>query len=199
MSVTDPATSAERIYRVNEIFYSLQGEGFHTGRPAVFLRFSGCNRSCPFCDTQHQSATQMSAADIIGTVSRWPARFIVVTGGEPLMQLDDTLIRALHDAGFTIAVETNGSLPAPEGIDWITCSPKEEPWRLQRCDELKVLFTDEAAIERADSSFEATHHFIQPLYDAATGTTNAPEAIDYIKRHPRWRLSLQTHRLLNIR
>lgn len=111
-------------YAVNEIFYSLQGEGYYTGTPAVFLRFSGCNRRCAFCDTDFAAYTEMSAAQIVEAVSAFPARHIVVTGGEPLLQLDDKLVRALRGAGFYIQVETNGSMPVPTGVDWVTCSPK---------------------------------------------------------------------------
>ena len=127
------------MYRVNEIFYSLQGEGFYTGTPAVFLRFSGCNRRCAFCDTDFAAYTEMSAEEIVAKVSEFPARHIVVTGGEPLMQLDDRLVRALKTAGFYIQVETNGSLPAPTGVDWVTCSPKAAPWGIDRIDVLKIV------------------------------------------------------------
>ena len=117
--------TTEKKYKVNEIFYSLQGEGYFTGTAAVFLRFSGCNRRCDFCDTQHFTFTEMSADEIAGAAGAFPARHIVVTGGEPALQLDDILIRRLKALGFFIQVETNGTLPVPTGVDWVTCSPKE--------------------------------------------------------------------------
>lgn len=187
-------------YRVNEIFYSLQGEGFWTGSPAVFLRMAGCNRACPFCDTRHEPFTEMTADEILAAVTGYPARYIIVTGGEPLMQLDPSLIDALHAGGWTIAVETNGTLPLPDGIDWVTCSPKARPWAsLIRIDELKVVFTghdDPEAI--ADAFPQARNLFLQPCFDAATGTANTADTVAYVKAHPRWRLSLQTHRLIDI-
>jgi len=181
------------MYRVNEIFYSLQGEGFYTGTPAVFLRFSGCNRRCAFCDTDFSAYCDMSAADIVSEVSAFPARHIVVTGGEPLLQLDDTLVRALKAAGFYIQVETNGSLPVPTGVDWVTCSPKDAPWAIGRIDELKVVYNGQD-VERIADLLPATRLFLQPC-----SGSNTAEVIAYILAHPRWRLSLQTHKLINIR
>lgn len=193
MSATEPKT-----YRVNEIFYSLQGEGFHAGRPAAFLRFSGCNRSCAFCDTDHGSFELMTAADILEVLSEYPTTYLVVTGGEPLLQLDSELIEALKEAGFFIAVETNGSLPVPEGVDWVTCSPKSRPWAIDRCDELKVVFTSPGDVAEAWAHFRTPHLFVQPLYDASTGTANVGEAVRFVLENPRWRLSLQLHRILGI-
>ncbi len=180
-------------YRVNEIFYSLQGEGYYTGTPAVFLRFSGCNRRCAFCDTDFAAATEMTADEITAAVAAFPARHIVVTGGEPLLQLDDRLVRALKTAGFYIQVETNGSLPVPTGVDWVTCSPKDAPWRIGRIDELKVVFEGQDVEALADL-LPASHYFLQPC-----SGLNTAEVIAYILAHPRWRLSLQTHKLIDIR
>lgn len=181
------------MYRVNEIFYSLQGEGFYTGTPAVFLRFSGCNRRCHFCDTDFAAFKEMSAEDIVQAVSAFPARHVVVTGGEPLLQLDDVLVRALKTAGFYIQIETNGSLPVPTGVDWVTCSPKEAPWRVDRIDELKVVFEGQD-VECIADMLPAPRLFLQPC-----SGLNTAETIDYILAHPRWRLSLQTHKLIDIR
>lgn len=181
------------MYRVNEIFYSLQGEGYYTGTAAVFLRFSGCNRRCAFCDTDFSAFTEMTADEIVGAVSSYPARHIVVTGGEPLMQLDDTLVRALRGAGFYIQIETNGSLPVPTGVDWVTCSPKDAPWAIDRIDELKVVYQGRD-VEQLAELLPAPRHYLQPC-----SGLNTAEAIDYILRHPRWRLSLQTHKLIDIR
>ena len=138
------------MYRVNEIFYSLQGEGRHTGRVAVFVRFSGCNLSCPFCDTEFDAHTQMTADDIIRTVSQWgDCGFVVLTGGEPSLQIDDALIDALHLAGFYVAVETNGTHTLPAAVDWVTWSPKDlfdknvPTLSLKKIDEIKVVFDGE--------------------------------------------------------
>lgn len=180
-------------YRVNEIFYSLQGEGFHTGTPAVFLRLSGCNRKCSFCDTDHVGFRLMSASEIAAEAGRFPARFIVVTGGEPLLQIDDELIRTLKAIGFYIAVETNGSLAVPAGIDWVTCSPKNGPWLIDRIDELKIVYQSQDPEAIARSLPKARHHFLQPC-----SGKNTSDTIDYLLAHPGWRLSLQTHKLIGI-
>ena len=179
-------------YRVNEIFYSLQGEGFYTGTPAVFLRFSGCNRACDFCDTDFRAFTEMTAAEV-ADVSAFPARHLVATGGEPLLQLDSDLLRELKGLGFYVQVETNGSLPVPPEVDWVTCSPKTAPWKVDRIDELKVVYTGQD-VEETASLLPAVHHFLQPC-----SGVNVAETVDYILRHPSWRLSLQTHKLIDIR
>ena len=132
--------------RVNETFLSLQGEGYFTGTPAFFLRLSGCNLQCPFCDTNHQSFSEMSEEEIVTEASRHKPRHIVITGGEPALQLTQSLVDKLHEAGFFVQVETNGTLPLPEGIDWVTCSPKSltpslsKGEGLQTINELKILY-----------------------------------------------------------
>lgn len=180
-------------YRVNEIFYSLQGEGYHTGTPAVFLRFAGCNRRCPFCDTDHFDGTDMTAAEIASACAAFPARHLVATGGEPLLQLDSALLRELKAYGFYVQIETNGSLPAPPEVDWVTCSPKDAPWHIDRVDELKVVYQGQD-VEETARMFDTPVRFLQPC-----SGLNVKETIDYILAHPRWRLSLQTHKLLDIR
>lgn len=181
------------MYRVNEIFYSLQGEGFHTGTPCVFIRFSGCNRVCPFCDTDFAAYTTMSVDEILEAVCRYPSRRVVCTGGEPLLQLDDCLVERLHFAGFTIAVETNGSLQVPLGVDWVTCSPKPPHLAIDRIDELKVLFDGSDPEKIKELLPPSRHHFLQPV-----SCSNTAEVVDYILHHPHWRLSLQTHKLIDI-
>lgn len=194
-------------YRINEIFYSLQGEGFFTGIPAVFIRFSGCNLRCPFCDTDHAEGTMMSSDEIMDAIAAYPSRHVVLTGGEPSLFVDDGLVYALHGHGRYIAVETNGTHPLPPGIDWITCSPKYglassgscTDVLLERCDELKVVYLgqDMSVYDR----IKADHHFLQPC-DTGRPDENRrllSEAIEYCKSHPLWRLSLQTHKLLGIR
>lgn len=180
--------------KVNEIFYSLQGEGYHTGTPAVFLRFSGCNLKCDFCDTNHEDGTEMSHAEIVEAVTCFPSRHIVITGGEPSLQLDHLLVSMLHEVGFYIQVETNGTHTLPEEVDWITCSPKyDTTCRLKRIDELKIVYQRQDVESVAASLPPAMHYFLQPCSGA-----NIPETVDYILKNPHWRLSLQTHKLINI-
>ena len=180
-------------YKVNEIFYSLQGEGYHTGRAAVFLRFSVCNRRCEFCDTDFAAFTEMTADEIVREVSQYPARHLVATGGEPLLQLDRPLIKALKAAGFYIQVETNGSLPDPGGIDWVTCSPKDGPWLLDECMELKVVYRGQD-VEPLIKRFDPAVQYLQPC-----SCQNTAQVVQYILDHPHWRLSLQTHKLADFK
>ncbi|MBR1630764.1 MAG: radical SAM protein [Paludibacteraceae bacterium] len=182
-------------YGINEIFFSLQGEGFHVGTPAVFIRFSGCNLHCAFCDTQHEAHVPMTADQIVRTVSRYDAPLIVLTGGEPSLQSDQPLIRALRRLGRVICIETNGTHPLPQGIDWITCSPKAGTTPvLRRADELKVVYTGSDNVEDWRQLISADHCFLQPC-----SGQNTDEVVRYILQHPHWRLSLQTHKLINIR
>lgn len=187
-------------YRVNEIFYSLQGEGANTGRPATFVRFSGCNLRCPFCDTDFRSGTDMSGEEILQHLESYPTRFVVLTGGEPSLQVDDGLLHLLHQAGYTIAIETNGTHLLPDGIDWITVSPKEGGTVvLTRANELKVVYVGQE-VEHYAATIDAPLHFLQPCSRQQDGvvTDNREAVIDYCLQHPHWRLSLQTHKILNI-
>jgi 7-carboxy-7-deazaguanine synthase len=211
------------MYTIKELFYTLQGEGFHTGRPAVFCRFSGCNlwtgreedrgdAVCRFCDTDFfgvgpdggKFATADALADAIA--AHWPAddrsagpRFVVCTGGEPLLQLDAPLVDALHARAFEIAVETNGTISPPPGLDWICMSPKARaPLVLTTGDELKLVYPQEGADPERYASLGFTHFFLQPM-DGPAVEPNRRAALDYCLNHPRWRLSLQTHKLLGIR
>lgn len=194
------------LYKINEIFYSLQGEGLHTGTPAVFLRLSGCNLKCPFCDTKHESFTEMTEKQIVEQVSAFPSRTIVITGGEPMLQLTATLTQLLHNAGFAIHIETNGSRLIPEGaeIDWITCSPKDGgKVIIQRIDELKVVYMGKEYNQDMAQydDMPATEYRLQPLDtgDEAQNLTVRQQTIDYILANPKWKLSLQTHKILNVR
>ena len=209
------------MYTVKEIFYTLQGEGANAGRPAVFCRFSGCNlwtgrevdratAICDFCDTDFvgvgpdggKFATARALADAIA--SRWPMedrtrRFVVCTGGEPLLQLDEPAVEALHARGFEVAVETNGTQQPPPGLDWICVSPKARaPLVLRRGDELKLVFPqpdlDPASFEHLDFS----EFFLQPM-DGPELAENTRKAMAYCLAHPRWRLSVQMHKVLGIR
>lgn len=179
-------------YTVNEIFYSLQGEGYYTGTPAVFLRFAGCNRNCSFCDTDHSHGRAMSGEEIAAACAEFPSRHLVATGGEPLLQLDSDLLRLLKAEGFYVQIETNGSLPVPPEVDWVTCSPKDAPWEINRVDELKIVYQGQD-VEETAQFFDTPHRFLQPC-----SGQNTAETIDYILSHPRWRLSLQTHKLIGI-
>lgn len=191
--------------KVNETFLSLQGEGYFTGTAAFFLRLSGCNLRCPFCDTQHQSYTEMSEDDIVAEASRHKPRHIVITGGEPALQLTESLVDKLHAAGFFIQVETNGTLPLPEGIDWVTCSPKGDFPQFP-VDELKVLFmgdvTDpEAIISPLLGKESGVKLYLQPL-DTGNEKQNRTilrSCINYVLQHPWWSLSLQTHKIVGIK
>lgn len=177
--------------KINEIFYSLQGEGFHTGTPAVFVRFSGCNLKCDFCDTRHEEGTLMSDEEILRAVSAYPTQTVILTGGEPSLWIDQAFTDLLHRAGKYICVETNGTNPLPADIDWVTCSPKGAPIRLKHIDEVKVVYTGQDVTEYA--RMEASWHFLQPC-----SCRNTKEVVDYILHHPEWRLSLQTHKLIHI-
>lgn len=191
--------------RVNEIFYSLQGEGRNTGRAAAFIRLSGCNLRCPFCDTDFSSYREMSIDDILEAISPYPTRFVVLTGGEPTLQVTSDFIDTLHARGYEVAMESNGTRPAPANLDWLTVSPKAEVAAachaqvvVTHCQELKVLF--DGKTEPTDHGIQADYYYLQPLDtgDAAQNTNIMTECIHYIKEHPQWRLSLQTHKLLGI-
>lgn len=178
--------------RINEIFYSLQGEGFHTGTPAIFIRFSGCNLKCSFCDTRHEEGKLMDDEQIVEAIRSYPSRMVILTGGEPSLWIDDAFIEKLHQAGKYVCIETNGTCPLPARIDWVTCSPKEgAPVVLTHIHEVKVVYTGQDVT--LYKQLPALHYFLQPC-----SGRNTEEVIDYLLRHPEWRLSLQTHKLLHI-
>lgn len=209
-------------YAVKEIYYTLQGEGANTGRPAVFLRFAGCNlwtgreedrasAICQFCDTDFVGGSKFASAELLAAAvsSEWSrvacpgatprGPFVVITGGEPLLQLDQPLIDRLHALGFEIAIETNGTLPAPHGIDWICVSPKANASLVQTSgSELKVVYPQEGMILENFEKLDFDHFFVQPM-DGPDVEHNTELAARYCLEHPRWRLSLQTHKLLGIR
>lgn len=196
--------------RVNEIFYSLQGEGRWAGTPAVFIRFSGCNLKCPFCDTRHKHFKEMAEEEIVAKAAAYPARFAVLTGGEPSLAITLTLLEALHREGFFIQMETNGTVAldkaTEDGIDWITCSPKFEfchggTLRIGRIDELKVVYTGQDMAVYACIQAMQNEYRLQPC-DTGRSKKNKKllkGAIAFIKAHPKWKLSLQTHKLVGIR
>lgn len=185
--------------RVNDIFYSLQGEGRNTGRAAVFVRFAGCNLSCPFCDTDFGSYDTLSDEDILERISAYPSRFVVLTGGEPSLQTDRHLVDLLHAHGYEIAMETNGTHHVVDGVDWITCSPKGRTV-LTRCDELKCIFGPDTT-EPDTHGIEAEYRYLQPcdVQDPERNALITGRCISYIQSHPEWRLSLQTHKLVGFK
>jgi 7-carboxy-7-deazaguanine synthase (Cx14CxxC type) len=209
-------------YAVKEIFYTLQGEGAQAGRAAVFCRFAGCNlwsgreadravAVCRFCDTEFVGVDgagggKFDSAEALATAvaEKWPGnadqdrRFVVCTGGEPLLQMDSNLIDALHARGFEIAVETNGTIAAPAGLDWICVSPKAGAGLVQRSgDELKLVYPQVQFDPSEFLSLGFKHFFLQPM-DGPRRIANTELAVAYCMDHPRWRLSLQTHKILGI-
>ena len=209
------------MYTVKEIFYTLQGEGIHAGRPAVFCRFSGCNlwtgreadratAVCSFCDTDFvgvgpdggRFATADALADAVA--ARWPdtpggRRFVVCTGGEPLLQLDEAAIDALHARGFQVAVETNGTQPLPRGLDWVCVSPKANaPLVVTGGDEIKLVYPQPTALPERFLGLDFRHWLLQPM-DGPDLATATRAAIDYCLANPQWRLSVQTHKVVGVR
>jgi 7-carboxy-7-deazaguanine synthase (Cx14CxxC type) len=208
-------------YSVKEIFYTLQGEGNHAGRPAVFCRFSGCNlwtgreedrasAVCQFCDTDFVGTDGIgggkfkSAQDLTAAINAlWPtsytaSKYVVFTGGEPLLQLDADLIAAMHAVGFEIAIETNGTLPVPEGVDWICVSPKMgAELVVRKGNEIKVVIPQIGQDMATYGNLDFEHYFVQAM-DGPLRDDNLRRAIDFCKQHPQWKLSLQTHKLLQI-
>ena len=185
-------------YQIHEIFYSLQGEGRNTGRAAAFVRFSGCNLRCPFCDTEFDSYRLLTAEDILTAIEAFPTRFVVLTGGEPTLQADEAFVDLLHQHGYEVAMESNGTRPAPRNLDWLTVSPKTVPQQM-RCNELKLVFTSADSVDTF--GIEADYYYLQPCAtdDDRRNADILQACIDYILQHPQWRLSLQTHKLINIK
>ena len=225
------------MYRVKEAFYTLQGEGAQAGRAAVFCRFSKCNlwngreadrasAVCSFCDTDFvgtdgQNGGRFETAEALAAhvAALWPADtradrdsgvvrpYVVCTGGEPLLQLDEALIDAFHEQGFEVGVETNGTLPAPAGIDWLCVSPKADATVvIHECDELKVVYPQLLAMPERFESIRASHYFLSPMASPVVAdagrdpvkASNTRKAVDYCLRHPRWRLTIQMHKIVGI-
>lgn len=228
-----------KTYRIKEIFYSLQGEGYNTGKAAVFVRFAGCNLRCPFCDTDFTGGEEMTREEIISralaavtsssiyapnqladcseietktddvSLALSERMLLVLTGGEPSLQADEALVDALHEAGFYIAIETNGTHVLPNGIDWVTCSPKDAPVVLSRADEVKVVYRGQD-VEEWYGKLKAQHYFLQPcdlrFESRSSGSdeglqsySTISETIAYILTHPHWQLSMQMHKVAGIR
>ena len=208
-------------YSIKEIFYTLQGEGAHAGRPAVFCRFSGCNlwtgreedrgkAICQFCDTDFvgtdgENGGKFASAQALAAKidSLWPAtyapsKYVVFTGGEPLLQLDEPLIAAMHAAGFEIAIETNGTISVPPGVDWVCVSPKMgAELKVRKGDELKVVIPQPGQALDEYARLDFAHFLLQPM-DGPDAAANTKLAIEMVKANPKWKLSIQTHKLLQI-
>lgn len=211
-------------YAVKEMFLTLQGEGVQAGRRAVFVRFAGCNlwtglekdrasAICQFCDTdfigmdgENGGRFQGAAALANAVAAKWgegeDSRFVVLTGGEPMLQVDDALIDTLHNAGFEIAIESNGTLPVPNSIDWICISPKAGSETVQRSgDELKLVWPQTDSDWKSMENWDFANHLLQPMdarLDQAANDANLKQAIAFVQAHPKWRLSLQTHKILGL-
>ena len=209
-------------YAVKELFLTIQGEGVHAGRKAVFLRFAGCNlwsglekdranAVCKFCDTDFvgmngENGGRYEASDLAELAATiWGAetehRYIVLTGGEPMLQIDAAIVDALHQAGFEIAIESNGTIAVHPGIDWVCISPKAGSETVQRSgNELKLVWPQDGSDWQEMEGWDFAHHLIQPMdgFDAAINAANRDAAINFVNSHPKWRLSLQNHKILGI-
>ena len=193
--------------RVNEIFYSIQGEGAHSGEAAIFLRLSGCNLRCSFCDTEHQPYQDLTEDEIASEIAKYPASLVVITGGEPTLQLTRSLVDKIHDLGKMVAIETNGTREVPSNIDWVTVSPKSpfvgdmgKPI-LKTAQEVKVVFDGYHLMTDPTFGITAAHYFIQPC-DTGDKTRNKEiirQCVEFIKNNPKWKLSLQTQKILGVR
>lgn len=190
--------------KINEIFCSIQGEGYHTGTPAIFIRFSGCNLRCPFCDTKHEEGQRMSDEEIIEKIKDYKPSLVVLTGGEPSLFIDESFVEKLHAIGKYVAIETNGTHKVPSNIDWITCSPKSDfcdkaDVVVERCDELKVVYTYQNIDKWLD--IEALYYYLQPCdtKDEQKNKEMISSVVEKCIDNPKWRISLQTQKILNVR
>ncbi len=207
-------------YSIKEIYYTLQGEGAQSGRPAIFCRFAGCNlwsgreidrktAICQFCDTDFwgtdgENGGKYSLEELVSILEKvWPTdqkhHFVVFTGGEPALQLDDQLVHRLNQSGFQIAIETNGTLPLPQNIDWVCVSPKAHTeWVVKAGDELKLVFPQEGLTPEEFSQWDFKHFYLQPLHDSNIHD-HTQKCIEYCLQYPQWKLSLQSHKLIGLK
>ena len=191
--------------KINEIFYSLQGEGYFSGNPAIFIRLSGCNLQCNFCDTNHKNFIELSNEEIYNLIKNYPCKHIVFTGGEPSLQINFNIIDFFKKKDYFIQIETNGTRELPTNIDWITCSPKDlfcsnTKLILDKIDELKVIFDGKNDISKY-LEIKASYYYLQPcdVYNLDLNLEILKKCIDYILKNPKWRLSLQSQKILNIK
>lgn len=198
------ASKRETMLSVNEIFYSIQGEGANTGSAATFIRLSGCNLRCPFCDTEYQSGADMDEKTIIEQIESHPGHWVVITGGEPTLQNLDNLIEGIHQIGKKVAIETNGTNPVPANVDWVTVSPKTAfvagaDVVVRKADEVKVVFDGEHDV--CDHGIEAKHYFVQPCDtgDIEKNRRIVEQCVAFILQNPKWRLSMQVHKVIHIK
>ena len=192
--------------KVNEIFYSVQGEGAYAGTPAIFVRFSGCNLKCPFCDTDFKNYQEMSELYILESIKglTTDCKFIVLTGGEPTLQVTDEFLELLHNKGYFVAMETNGTNNVPPGVDWVTCSPKtffvdKGKLAIKECNELKLVFDGKR--QPTDLGVKAEFYYLQPCDtgDKEENKRIVANLVKFVKENPRWKISLQTQKFLNVR
>lgn len=192
--------------RVNEIFYSIQGEGVHSGEAAIFVRFSGCNLKCSFCDTEHQPYQDLTEDEICAKIAKYPASLVVITGGEPTLQLTRSLVDKIHNLGKMVAIETNGTRKVPSNVDWVTVSPKSlfvgeigKPI-IKTAQEVKIIFDDLHTYDDPTFGITATHYFVQPCdtSDEARNRDIINRCLNFVKENPKWKISLQMHKILNV-
>lgn len=192
--------------KVNEIFYSVQGEGAYAGTAAIFVRFSGCNLKCPFCDTDFKFFREMSESAIVEAIQKnsLDCKFVVLTGGEPTLQVTNSLLELLHNKGYFVAMETNGTNEVPVGVDWVTCSPKaffvdNGKLAIKQCNELKLVYDNKH--EPTDFSVKADFYYLQPCDtgDKEENKRIVAGLVRFVKENPRWKISLQTQKILEVR
>lgn len=193
--------------RVNEIFYSIQGEGAHTGQAVIFIRLSGCNLKCDFCDTKHQAYKELTEDEICAKIAIYGANTVIITGGEPTLQLTESLIDKIHALGKSVCIETNGTRPVPRGVDWVTVSPKApfvgdigKPV-ITIASEVKIVLDDLHIYDEPTFGIKAEHYFVQPC-DTGNPERNKKiidRCINFVKNNPKWKISLQTQKILNVR
>lgn len=189
----------EKTYKVNKVFYSIQGEGARVGTPQVFVRFSGCNLKCSFCDTDHSSYKEMTAQEIVGECRRVGngCASVSMCGGEPTLQLDANLIAELKRSGFFISIETNGLLPVPAGVDYVVCSPKTTKIAPEQINELRYVVRTGDPLPKPNK--KATYYFLSPCFDGEQrNDANIAYCIKLVQEHPEWRLGMQWHKFVGI-
>lgn len=193
--------------RINEIFYSIQGEGAHSGNAAIFVRFAGCNLRCSFCDTEHQSYQELTEEEICAEIAKYPTPLVVITGGEPTLQLTYSLVDKIHNLGKIVAIETNGTREVPTNVDWVTVSPKEsyvgtigKPI-IKTANEVKIVLDGKTLYTDPTFGITAAHYFVQPCDtgDKERNREIIEHCVNLVKQNPKWKLSLQTQKILKVR